>query len=43
MEFRNLTPFSVMNYKMLDTDDKEHHVIAMKVKYSLVHFSDDIY
>lgn len=43
MEFRNLTPFSVMNYKMLDTDDIEHHVIAMKVKYSLIHFSDDIY
>lgn len=36
MEFRNLTPFSVMNYKMLDTDDKEHHVIVMKVGYELV-------
>lgn len=36
MEFRNLTPFSVMNYKMLDTDDIEHHVIAMKVGYNLV-------
>ncbi|MEX9791896.1 DUF2169 domain-containing protein [Morganella morganii] len=36
MEFRNLTPFSVMNYKMLDTDDIEHHVIAMKVGYELV-------
>lgn len=36
MEFRNLTPFSVMNYKMLDVDDIEHHVVVMKVGYSLV-------
>ncbi|WP_275076824.1 DUF2169 family type VI secretion system accessory protein [Providencia rettgeri] len=36
MEFRNLTPFSVMNYKMLDVDDIEHHVIVMKVGYDLI-------
>lgn len=36
MEFRNLTPFSVMNYKMLDTSDIEHHVVVMKVGYDLL-------
>ncbi|MEY0304254.1 DUF2169 domain-containing protein [Providencia manganoxydans] len=36
MEFRNLTPFSVLNYKMLNVDDIEHHVIAMKVGYKLI-------
>ncbi|EMF4672996.1 DUF2169 domain-containing protein [Providencia stuartii] len=36
MEFRNLTPFSVLNYKMLNVEDIEHHVIAMKVGYALV-------
>lgn len=36
MEFRNLTPFSVMNYKMLDVADKEHHVVVMKVGYDLL-------
>ncbi|MCW2255252.1 hypothetical protein M2263_001343 [Providencia alcalifaciens] len=35
MEFRNLTPFSVLNYKMLNVDDIEHHVIAMKIGYNL--------
>nr|WP_314265003.1 DUF2169 domain-containing protein [uncultured Moellerella sp.] len=43
MEFRNLTPFAVMNYKMLDVADNEHHVIVMKVGYSLTHFSEGIY
>lgn len=43
MEFRNLTPFSVMNYKMLDVDDIEHHVIVMKVGYSLAQFDGNIY
>ncbi|MDE9457606.1 DUF2169 family type VI secretion system accessory protein [Xenorhabdus bovienii] len=36
MELRNLTPFSVMNYRMLDTEDKEYHVVAMKVGYQLL-------
>ncbi|PHM38806.1 DUF2169 family type VI secretion system accessory protein [Xenorhabdus innexi] len=36
MEFKNLTPFSVMNYRMLDTGDQEYDVIAMKVGYQLL-------
>ncbi|MCC8367464.1 DUF2169 domain-containing protein [Xenorhabdus sp. PB61.4] len=36
MEFKNLTPFSVMNYRMLDTEDQEYDVIAMKVGYQLL-------
>ena len=43
MEFRNLTPFAVMNYKMLDVADKEYHVIVMKVGYSLTYFSEGVY
>ncbi|MBC8954043.1 DUF2169 domain-containing protein [Xenorhabdus sp. PB62.4] len=35
MEFKNLTPFSVMHYKMLDTEDEEYHVVAMKIVYQL--------
>ncbi|MDC9589465.1 DUF2169 domain-containing protein [Xenorhabdus sp. XENO-10] len=35
MEFRNLTPFSVINYKMLDTEDEEYQVVAMKIVYQL--------
>lgn len=35
MEFKNLTPFDTLCYTMLDTEDKEHHVIAMKVAYTL--------
>lgn len=35
MEFRNLTPFAVQNYKMLDKSDKEHHVVVMKAGYQL--------
>ncbi|MCP9266876.1 DUF2169 domain-containing protein [Xenorhabdus sp. XENO-1] len=36
MEFRNLTPFSVMNYSMFDVDDTEHHVVVMKIGYQLM-------
>lgn len=36
MEFRNLTPFSSLCYRMLDTHDEEHHVVAMKVGFALV-------
>ncbi len=36
MEFRNLTPFAVMNYPMLDVDDTEHHVAVMKIGYQLM-------
>lgn len=35
MEFRNLTPFSVMQYRMLDQQDETYHVVAMKVGFSL--------
>lgn len=35
MEFRNLTPFSTLCYKMLDTQNTEHHVVAMKVGFLL--------
>lgn len=36
MEFRNLTPFSVMEYAMDDIQGKRHHVIAMKTGFRLV-------
>ncbi|OTA14672.1 hypothetical protein Xvie_03503 [Xenorhabdus vietnamensis] len=36
MELKNLTPFSVMNYRMLDTEDQEYDVVAMKVGYQLL-------
>ncbi|PHM22097.1 DUF2169 family type VI secretion system accessory protein [Xenorhabdus ehlersii] len=36
MEFRNLTPFAVMNYSMLDIEDTEHHVAVMKIGYQLL-------
>ncbi|KMJ44828.1 hypothetical protein AB204_12300 [Xenorhabdus khoisanae] len=36
MEFRNLTPFAVMNYSMFDVDDTEHHVAVMKIGYQLM-------
>lgn len=35
MEFRNLTPFSTLCYAMLDKQGVEHHVVAMKVGFSL--------
>lgn len=35
MEFRNLTPFSTLCYAMLDKQDMEHHVVAMKVGFTL--------
>ncbi|WP_338803684.1 DUF2169 domain-containing protein [Xenorhabdus griffiniae] len=37
MEFRNLTPFAVMNYSMLDVEDAEHHVVVMKTGYQWQH------
>ncbi|MDC9623064.1 DUF2169 domain-containing protein [Xenorhabdus sp. XENO-7] len=43
MEFKNLTPFSVMHYKMLDTEDKEYHVVAMKIVYQLQPLGDGPY
>ncbi|MDC9607332.1 DUF2169 family type VI secretion system accessory protein [Xenorhabdus griffiniae] len=36
MEFRNLTPFAVMNYQMLDIEDTEHYVAVMKIGYQLI-------
>lgn len=35
MEFRNLTPFAALCFIALDTQDKEHPVIVMKVGYHL--------
>lgn len=35
MEFRNLTPFDSICYRMIDVADKEFHVIAMKVGYNV--------
>ncbi|WP_127960404.1 DUF2169 family type VI secretion system accessory protein [Serratia microhaemolytica] len=35
MEFRNLTPFATLCYKMLDNADQEHQVVVMQVSYSL--------
>ncbi|WP_087879602.1 DUF2169 domain-containing protein [Citrobacter freundii] len=36
MEFRNLTPFSVMAYAMEDIHGKRYHVVAMKTGFRLV-------
>lgn len=36
MEFRNLTPFSVMEYAMHDKNGERYHVIAMKIGFRLV-------
>lgn len=35
MEFRNLTPFAAMQFKMLDLEDNENYVVVMKVGYRL--------
>lgn len=35
MEFRNLTPFAAMQFRMLDREDNENYVIVMKVGYRL--------
>lgn len=40
MEFRNLTPFSAMEYAMDDKHGKRHHVVAMKTGFSLVPDAD---
>ncbi|WP_234096817.1 DUF2169 family type VI secretion system accessory protein [Citrobacter portucalensis] len=36
MEFRNLTPFSVMEYAMADKHGERYHVIAMKTGFRIV-------
>jgi len=43
MEFRNLTPFCVSHYKMLDKLEHESHVVAMKVGFRLVKVADSDY
>ncbi|MBJ6386314.1 DUF2169 domain-containing protein [Enterobacter cloacae] len=43
MEFRNLTPFSALNYFMLDKEQREYHVVAMKVGYQLQQCSGSEY
>ena len=35
MEFRNLTPFSVMQYAMDDKHNERHCVVAMKTGFRL--------
>ncbi|EOF5434805.1 DUF2169 domain-containing protein [Salmonella enterica] len=40
MEFRNLTPFSTLCYTMLDGQDVEHRVVAMKVGFTLARTAD---
>ncbi len=40
MEFRNLTPFSAMEYAMDDTRGKRYHVIAIKTGFRLVQDAD---
>lgn len=35
MEFRNQTPFSALNFMMLDKNNDENHVVVMKVGYRL--------
>lgn len=41
MEFRNLTPFSVMGYAMDDPRDERHHVVAMKTGFQLSKDAND--
>ena len=36
MEFRNLTPFSVMEYAMDDKHNERHRVVVMKTGFRLV-------
>lgn len=36
MEFRNHTPFSALNYFMLDKERREYHVVAVKIGYHLI-------
>lgn len=43
MEFRNLTPFSALNYFMLDKEQREYHVVVMKVGYQLQQCSGSEY
>ncbi|HGL6358877.1 TPA: DUF2169 domain-containing protein [Citrobacter amalonaticus] len=41
MEFRNLTPFSVMQYKMDDKHNERHCVVAMKTGFRLIQDAED--
>lgn len=43
MEFRNLTPFSTLSYKMLDIENRPFHVVTMKVGYRLKSLSKGLY
>lgn len=43
MEFRNLTPFSTLCYSILDKQDVEHRVVAMKVGFTLERTAGDIF
>lgn len=40
MEFRNLTPFSVMEYAMDDKHDERYHVVTMKTGFRLMQNAD---
>ena len=40
MEFRNLTPFSVMEYAMDDKHNERHRVVAMKSGFRLLQDDD---
>ncbi|WES68095.1 DUF2169 domain-containing protein [Superficieibacter sp. HKU1] len=40
MEFRNLTPFSVMEYAMDDKHDERYHVVTMKTGFRLMQSAD---
>jgi len=37
VEFKNLTPFDALAFSSLDTQDREYHVVVVKVGYQLVH------
>lgn len=43
MEFKNLTPFPVLNYVMFDKNDEEHLVVAMKTAYRLIATDENHY
>ncbi|HAV1239921.1 TPA: hypothetical protein JGU28_004730 [Salmonella enterica] len=43
MEFRNLTPFSVMQYAMDDKHNERHCVVAMKTGFRLKQDENDQY
>ena len=43
MEFRNLTPFSVMEYAMDDKLDERHRVVAMKTGFRLMQDAEGLW